>query len=197
MRRVLLIATLTMLWAFTGGCYVLVTPPPRECPIENLTLDEEPFPPGAIAGKILSPLPGAPIPRTSLESAGRTINYEYKGGANHDIYRYKSEGRAAQEFKRRKELEFSTRQWRGPWEIPNTLKYRSPIANRYYVACGMQNNVYMCKMIAQYEEYFVLFSADMLPAAMTFEDLEHVLRAIDERMAQCLKKPLPPTYDRS
>jgi len=61
----------------------------------------------------------------------------------------------------------------------------------------MQNNVYMCKMIAQYEEYFVLFSADMLPAAMTFEDLEHVLRAIDERMAQCLKKPLPPTYDRS
>lgn len=174
-----------MLWIFTGGCYVFTTPPPRACPIESLVLDEAPFPPGAMAGRILSPLP-----RASWESAGRSINLRKGGGAIHDVYRYKTAGRAAQEFERRKRLVFTIDRWSGPWEVPDTLTYHSPIADQYYVACGVDGGIYMCIMIAQYEEYYVLFVAHMSPDAMTFDALERVLRAIDERMARCLGKPL-------
>lgn len=175
---------LVMLWTFAGGCYLFATPPPRDCPIESLVLDEVPFPPGTIAGSILSPLP-----RASWESAGRTFNLR-KGGAVHDVYRYRTAGRAAQEFERANQLEFTIDSWRGPWEVPDTLTYQSPIADQYYVACGVDGSIYMCKMIAQYEEYYVLFVAHMSSDAMTFQDLERVLQAIDSRMERCLEKPL-------
>lgn len=192
MRKGLLIAVLMMLWTFTGGCYVFTTPPPRVCPVESLVLDAAPFPPGAIAEPLLSPLP-----RASWESAGRSINLKTGGGAIHDVYRYKTAGRAAREFERRKEIEFAVNRQRGPWEVPDKLSYHSPIANRYYIACGVQTDVYMCKMIAQYEEYYVVFVAHMNPKGMTFDTLERVLRAIDERMAKCLGKPLPTPRVRS
>lgn len=45
-------------------------------------------------------------------------------------------------------------------------------------------------MIAQYEEYYVELVVHVTPQTVTFEVLERVLRAIDERMARCLGKIL-------
>lgn len=88
------------------------------------------------------------------------------------------------------ENEFSARMG-GPWEIPDALTYHSSVANQYYVACGEYHGKYRCTMIAQYEEYYMFLHVHMSPESMTFQDLECVLRAIDERMARCLGKPLP------
>jgi len=185
MRRVVFAGILVILWACAGGCFP--PPPPRDCSIESLVVDESPFPQGAVAGSILSPLPQAP-----RESAGRTI-YLLKGIANHDVHRYRSASQAAREFQRGRELDFSLSMG-GPWETPDALTYRSPIANQYHVACGLEHGIYMCTMIAQYEEYYIFFNAHMSPDAMTFQDLERVLLAIDERMAKCLGKPLSATH---
>ncbi|MBC7264518.1 MAG: hypothetical protein H5T64_09235 [Chloroflexi bacterium] len=55
----------------------------------------------------------------------------------------------------------------------------------------MDGSFYTCVMVAQYEEYFVRLNVHMSPDTMTFQDLERVLWAVDERMAYCLNKPLP------
>jgi len=170
---------------FLKGCYILQTPPARDCPIERLVLDEGVFPGEATAEPILSPLP-----RAAWESAGRGVFLKKGGSFLHDIYRYRTAERAAREFEKRKRLIFIETSTRGPWETPAEVTYRSPIADRYYLACGMEHKIYMCFMLAQYEEYYVLLNAH-IEGGMTFEALEQALRAIDERMARCLGKPWP------
>ncbi len=171
---------------FLKGCYILQTPPARDCPIERLVLDERVFPGEATAEPILSPLP-----RAAWESAGRGVFLKTGGSFLHDIYRYRTAERAAREFEKRKRLIFVETATSGPWETPSEVTYRSPIADRYYLACGMEHKIYMCFMLAQYEEYYVLLNAH-IEGGMTFEALEQALRAIDERMARCLGKPWPP-----
>ncbi len=130
-------------------------------------------------------------PRGGEESAGRTIYLPPDNLiANHSVHRHSSADWAAKRFLREREREFVTSGHQyGPWEVPDALTYRSPIADQYYVACEVRTGTYsMCKMIAQYEEYYVYFKTDMV---LTFQELEGVLRAIDERMAECLDKPLP------
>lgn len=189
MRMVLvLIAVSVALWAFVTGCST--APPSRDCTITELVVDETIFPRGATADRLISPLPGGPIPRTAFESAGRSFHYP-RGIAVHNVYRYKSAGRAAQEFSSRRELEFQEGKYSGPWKEPGELTYKSPIADQFYVACGIDHGDNTCIAIAQYEEYFTLLHADMPPEIMTFQDLERVLRTVDERMAQCLGKPFP------
>jgi len=46
----------------------------------------------------------------------------------------------------------------------------------------------MCKMIAQYEEYYVYLVVHMDPETMGIRDLERILRAVDEKMGRCLGK---------
>lgn len=177
------------------NCYILKVPPARDCPIESLLIDESAFPAGtAHAGDILSPLA-----RASWESAGCTFSIP-TGIANHDVYRYRAAEGAAREFARRRELEFVTRdagpdqsieslgRRSGPWETPEELSDQSPIADQYYVACGMQGRIPMCKMIARYEEYYVFFNVHQYEGEPTYAEIGAVLRAIDERMAQCLDK---------
>lgn len=180
---------LVLLALGVAGCGILSPPPARDCPIESLLLDEEPFPLGARADSVFSPLP-----EKGWETAGRTIHLPMPIGiANHDVYRYKSAARADWQFRQEKELTFMPGRWRGPWDVPEALTYRSPIADQYYVACEVRSGVYSkCEMIAQYEEYFVYFKTDVSSGVMTFSWVERALRAIDERMAACLGKPLPP-----
>ena len=167
------------------GCYILQTPPARDCPIERLVLDERVFPGEATAEPILSPLP-----RAAWESAGRDIFLKAGGKLSHNVYRYRTAERAAREFEKRKRLTFLETPTRGPWETPAEVAYRSPIANRYYLACGQDRHTYTCFMLAQYEEYYVWLNAH-IEGGMTFEALEQALRAIDERIARCLGKPWP------
>ncbi|MGQ9585169.1 MAG: hypothetical protein ACUVXG_07185 [Anaerolineae bacterium] len=116
------------------------------------------------------------------------------GTAIHHVQRFISAERAARYFAERREYEFAVATpWHGPYKVPAQLVYRSPIADQYYVACEVQSGVYsMCLMIAQYEEYYVYFKTDVSSGVMTFSWVERALRAIDERMAACLGKPLPP-----
>jgi len=182
MRKGLVLGGLTMLAALLllRGCSLLSDRPKRDCPIRELVLDEAPFPQGARADKVYSPV----YRDAPTESAGRTISLE-KGFADHDVYRYQSARIAARKFEDEKETRFLPA---GTWTTPDALDYRSPKTDEYYVACGMSGNIYLCEMLARYEEYYVLFFAHMARDTMWYEDFERVVSAIDERMASCLGK---------
>ncbi|MBC7261641.1 MAG: hypothetical protein H5T63_06475 [Chloroflexi bacterium] len=92
-------------------------------------------------------------------------------------------------------IEFYTRfRPEGP-TTPKVLQgwsYHSKAANRFRLYCTHRTGYVRCVAIAQYGPFISLFSAPIGAAYnMTTEDLERVLKAIDERMAQRLGKPLP------
>jgi len=72
-------------------------------------------------------------------------------------------------------------------QIPAEWTYRSPIANDWQFACINYGKTTWCTAMARYDEYISVFDTIMSPEYMTLNDLEKVLRAIDERMARYLK----------
>ena len=76
---------------------------------------------------------------------------------------------AAREFQRERKWRFYPQE---DWEVPTNLAYRSPIAEQYYVACGVSGSTPMCKMSAQYEEYYIHLVVHMDPETMTVRDLK-------------------------
>jgi hypothetical protein len=161
-------------------------PPEHDCPIEALVLDERAFPSGSRAARLLSPLPHA-----AWTSAGRTIDLPM-GVANHHVYQFRTAELAVQEYSKRKKTQFAEDEHRGPWSTPSEIAYRSPLADQYCVACGQDWGLALCIMVARYDEYFVLVTAQMSEDGMTYGDLEKVFRAVDERMSGCLSRPLAP-----
>jgi hypothetical protein len=189
------VLALFLILVLTGRCYPLMKPPSRACEIKDLVLNGSSFPPGGAApfppyqveGPIQSPL------RTGgYESAGRSF-YLLNGIANHDVRRYVTKELAARIVRDERHWEFFSKTGTPLWSIPEELDYRSPIADQYYLGCGIDRDIYMCKAVMQYEEYYIFVNtAHMAPwTPMTIQDLERVFRDIDERMAKCLGKPLP------
>ncbi len=52
-----------------------------------------------------------------------------------------------------------------------------------------ERDMSVCEWAGRYEEYIVVFWCRMVPGEMSLADMERVVRAIDERMAQYLDKP--------
>jgi hypothetical protein len=180
-KRATWLAAVVVLLLIVSGC--VSGAPQRDFPTEALLLDETAFPPETKAG------PTMPMPNKlgSRESRGLTF-YGRFGIANHDVYRYRSAMQAASTFERETTLWFPNTQFSGPWTVPSELSYQSSIADRFYLACSIEMGIPMCNGIAQYEEYFIRFNVHMHPEYMTYQDLERVLRAMDERMVQYLGK---------
>ena len=165
---------------FITGCYnpnqQLAT-----CQLEYLLVDEMFFPKGAEVGEITSPLPEG-----TAKSAGRTI-YLGKGVANHDIYPYATSQRALGEFLHYQQDPTFSIAPDEQWQIPKELTKLNLTANQYDLACGLQHNIRICKMIALYNNYFVFFSAQIYPDELTMSDLSSILLEIDRRMVLCLQ----------
>jgi len=184
------------------GCMLLCreTLPERKFAIEELFIDASVFPPGWEAD------PGGPQIDTGRAPLGggpdtiqrRVLFFHAEGtvkgksvGAYEQIYRMASVKVAAKEFERQMSLWFPKGKYWTPWERPGDVEYQSSVADRFYLACAShgatpETRVPMCDMVGQYEEYLVWFSTDMSPDFMTYQDLEHVLEAIDERMEHYL-----------
>lgn len=175
------ILSLIGLMLIVTGCALRA--PQRELPIETVLLDESVFPPGSQAGPI-----GPITDREGARVAVLRSIYGKKGLANHSVYCYRSIQGAAREFEYRKSVWFLPRENSEPWVEPSELSYRSPIADRFYLACGIVHDIPMCKVIAQYEECVVRLNTHMFPEFMTFDRLEQVLQTMDERMARYLGK---------
>ncbi len=72
-----------------------------------------------------------------------------------------------------------------PWEVPEGWTYRSPRADRFRFACAeleILDRFVSCKAVAQYDEFVSVFQTHISPSYMTLDEVEPILRAIDERM---------------
>lgn len=166
-----------------AGCTITVLNPEDSFALEPLLLDESVLPPGATAGPVMETADH----HGAIGHLMRSI-YVGTGGANHEVYRYTTDRRAAREFERMMNIGFPRGKHYTPWAVPAELRYQSPVADQFYLACANHGSNLICVAIGQYDEYFIRFSTLISPDSMTYADLERAFRAIDERMAQCLGK---------
>lgn len=114
-------------------------------------------------------------------------------GAEHDVFRYGDTLEAGRMFYltfwRDK---FSNKYTISPWSVPQGWSYESETADHFRFACAeveafdLGRIVTHCTALAQYSEFISVFGTSVDPSYMTLEDLEPILIAIDERMAEHL-----------
>jgi hypothetical protein len=155
----------------------------RDCPIEQLLLDQSDYPPNTILNEVISPVADKPI-----ESADQSAGY-LESGLFQVVIRYSSSEKAAAEYDAREKSVFAPEEVIGSWEIPPVLNLNNLSADRYEIACG---NVVSfgkrCYMIGQYEKHYVFFRADIVDNGVTHEVFRDLVLKINDRMASCLNK---------
>lgn len=162
-----------------------LTAPERDCPVEELMLDEIALPPGIIAGEMLSP-----FPEGTLTSAGRAFYQPETGIAVHTVFRHGSANHALKKMRETWEGLTLSSGWEAT-ETPTELTKLELHADKSEVVCGVLNaieqRVHMCEFNAQYEEYSVEFSAHIVPSGvMTPKDVRRSVETIDQLMMGCL-----------
>ena len=120
------------------------------------------------------------------ESVGRSY-YVEPSEVYLEITRWKSNKGAETDYNKATGSVFDVDKYMGPWNTPDDL-YVSTAADNYQAACGIDHKVIpQCRMLATYDEYSVYFRADIFPDGITVEKVNQLLKAIDDRMAECLE----------
>jgi hypothetical protein len=114
--------------------------------------------------------------------------------AQHSILMYHNKSGATFEYHKVAEEVFGEALLVKPWHVPTELRYESPIANQFRLACADSRIVdvrTICIAVAQYDEYISIFNAVIVPGFMTYADVERILKYIDDRMMRYLNKSAP------
>jgi hypothetical protein len=116
-------------------------------------------------------------------------------GAEHDVFRYGDTlGATTIFYVTFSRDDFSNRYTISPWSVPESWAYESDTADQFRFACAEMEPfevgrvVTKCRAVARYAEFISSFTTTLEPEYMTLQELERVLAAIDERMAQQLGK---------
>lgn len=161
-----------------------VSPP---CPLENLMIDESLFPDGWYQ-------PGPPRERSApvrwgIEKLGVGFISQKNGVALQDVHQGQTVSQTEKGYLELVTSWFDSRTDETDWYIPPEFNYESPIANQFRFGCRIHkpSGVQSCQMVGQYGIYLTRFHTVMSPI-MTYNDLAHILQAIDDKMAQCLNE---------
>ena len=84
--------------------------------------------------------------------------------------------------------DFSVREGETEWTLPRELEFQSQGANQFRLGCSTHraSDTQRCLFVGQYGVYLVRFHTYMSSDMMSYEDLEHILEDIDQRIANCL-----------
>lgn len=186
---VLVVATLLLSGCF-GVPYSLSGDPipvnPPDVPTSDLLLDESPFPSG---WQIDLCEPYCDRDRFLGESSRTFGRIGIPGHIIQDVFYYRTERDAEAKFQRYDETTGHS--------PPPEISYLSPIADEQYLRCGVdkRSGIENCRAARRYGNYFIYFYFDLdqgyddgLPS---IEDVEPILRAMDERVSEQLGIPLP------
>jgi len=120
------------------------------------------------------------------------------------VFYFESEWAAKRKFQRYKETDLTetapvARTPFSPFQPPPEITYRSPIADEQYLGCGV-DVVPRCRAGLRYGRYFVYFSFSLdsgyadgrkiHSSGLNLEEIEPILRAMDERVSLLLDIPL-------
>lgn len=112
--------------------------------------------------------------------------------ARHFVLHYPSASAATDSYLKLFSSEFNDNSIaiEAPWETLPELSYTNPKAEQFHMAC-VTNLVtgpkQICKMMAQYENYIVIFSSHTGPNTMSLSEFNSVIRSIDEIMVKELQ----------
>ena len=155
---------------------------PLGIPTKDLLLDEQPFPSGWQVDPCLHCDDEL---SQSSRSFGRT---GIPGHVLQDVFHFKDEQDAQAKFQRYEETT--------PHQPPPGIPYRSPVADDQYLRCGIDDpaGVSVCRAGQRYGTYFIYLFFDMdqgLDDGLQFEEVETILRALDEHVSTQLDIPMP------
>jgi hypothetical protein len=176
-------------FAFLGPLFMLtsctdgnIDRPERLCPITELLLQPSDYPDGTNLGEIISPVAEQPA-----ESADQSGNY-LGSLIFQNVIRYKLENKAAERYDEWKQIAFRKNNLKaGSWEALSIVAMNSFSANKIHMACGNTVTGKECRMIGQYEEYFVYYAVDTLPEYGISQDMFLDLTGkIDNRISSCI-----------
>lgn len=181
-----LIILLVLLVGSTCGVNEPITLPP--CPIETLMIDKSYLPEEMLWYQEIPSRRGAPV-RWGVDKLGVGFSSQKNGGVIQDVYRGENFDQAEDGYFDLVTSWFDSREDETDWYIPSMFNYESVIADHFRFGCRTHkpSGVESCQMVGQYGIYVTRFRAD-ISSIMTYEDLEHILQTIDDKMAQCLGK---------
>ncbi len=196
MMRKSLLPVVLLAWLSLCAYCARSQPPVGYPPIDQLLIDESPFPEGWVATEPswgCPPLAPWSEPPRRVECISRGFYTHFGGGAaaGMSIQRFSNSRAAAREYEQRIAVTFRIRdrEYDTPWEVPAELSFDSSVADRYRYGCatvGYYSRV-ECEYVAQYRLYIVSFSVAIYNTnVITSTDLLPVFQAIDERMALAL-----------
>lgn len=164
--------------------------PERGFAAQDLLIDEGVVPPGWSLYK--GP---TDILANEGQAAGAFITFHTDAPvivrAGENVYQYASRRKAARHYARFERDYFNDDSVYNltPWELPAELPYGSSVANQSRFGCAEKSFGYrstICGFLGQYEEFLVFSTATVAAEGeqyMTMAELEPILRAIDQKMA--------------
>ena len=193
MRKPSLLAVLLVSLSMYACC---VSPQPavEYPPIDQLLIDESPFPEGWEASDPdtdFPPLAPWTSGRSEVECVSRSFyaSSGHSGAAGITIQRFRHTRDAANEYEHETDVTFRTRdeEAQTSWEVPAGLSFESSEADRYCCACSEVFGQARCAYVAQYGVYALDFDINLYDTSViTYIDLLPIFQAIDERMEQHL-----------
>lgn len=170
------------------------TPEPLSFQLEELLLDISALPPNWRVNDR-----GSDFGYDQGQDEDRYIEFiteSFKSPTIHNLFLYRDKEYAAEKYKQYLPAQFNSAFRLTSWEMPTELNYQSKVADQFQFACANFQNASddskhytRCVAMGQYERVVSAFSTYISPDAMSsYTDLENVLKAIDKRMAEHLRK---------
>ncbi len=185
MKKISVVSFLLIVCFIASGCGRGPVRPERDCPVTELLLNESDFPSKAVLNDVLSPLSEYPT-----ESAA--IDGSYHGDSvYHRIARWYYYSVAIEENDTWMEIAFDPQDsYSGIYETPPELSNLNSLpASQIHVACADEKDLgYLCRMVARYEEYQILFFSDISERGITHEMFQDLVLRINDKMVSCLNK---------
>jgi len=191
-RKAVVIAIATALLLVTYGCgFGPPRPPERSFTLDDLLIDSDIVPSDWKLDEPMFPA-GDDLCTTECAAIRFSVTDELRSmwGGTHSVYRYLSQNIAQRTFKVKclahARILDQVKEW----------TYQSLVAEQSYFGChNMAGNAGVaCDWAAQYEEYIVVFGIAMSPGEVSLtniEQIEYIVRAIDEQMSLYLKLSTP------
>ena len=174
-----------MLVTLLYGCVPLlpVDTSPQECDpdLQSLLIDDSTFPVNWSRGELRE---SDEYRFGSIEHCSSSF-YTANGFAFQDVHEFQFEDEAIDGYRHLKDIRFSMNpKYDTPWEVPSVPSLNNLFADDYYLACSNRGEISICRILAHYDTVVMNFSTHMSPDFMTYDDLDRIVKAIDQKMLQ-------------